>query len=148
MPPIRLVLFVIQALVYDGDSFHQTHSYRSAYRLTPSACRLTPSLLAVKTSPLASSFQQARLAEQLRLSKQQTHHEDITADMSTEKNDSTDGSNEGDAAASSSEEAWHSLETERDELGPDGLPFAPMMTYEKYLTMQVCVLLFEFDKSL
>jgi hypothetical protein len=38
---------------------------------------------------------------------------------------------------SPAEEARGILALENEVLGPDGLPFAPMMTYQKYLTMQV-----------
>ncbi len=37
-----------------------------------------------------------------------------------------------------SDEARQLLALEMNGVGPDGIPESPMMTYEKYLTMQVC----------
>ena len=42
--------------------------------------------------------------------------------------------------SSPAEEARGILALENEVLGPDGVPFAPMMTYQKYLTMQVSIL--------
>ena len=42
-----------------------------------------------------------------------------------------------EAASEASEEARTILASESEALGPDGMPFAPMVTYQKYLTMQV-----------
>lgn len=93
----------------------------------------------------SSSFQQARLAEQLRLSKQQTQNEGIVSEMTSQEESSssaaaTSSSDDDDDTSSSSldatEEARNILELENEVLGPDGMPFAPMVTYQKYLTMQ------------
>ena len=40
-----------------------------------------------------------------------------------------------------SDEARQLLALEMNEVGPDGIPESPMMTYQKYLTMQVCLIL-------
>jgi len=97
---------------------------------------------------MSSSFQQARLAEQLRLSKQQAQSEDVATDNMTSQAESTTAApppaavsiSDDSISASSSlgapEEAQEMLASESDLLGSDGMPFAPMMTYQKYLTMQ------------
>lgn len=109
----------------------------------------------------ATSFQRARLAEQLRLSTRSArgNNGEITA-SETAPSDATqaeatagagavvgvsvDGDASAAAAASSadekSEEARMYLELENQTmvgLDDDGMPFSPMMTYQKYLTMQV-----------
>lgn len=104
---------------------------------------------------MSSSFQQARLAEQLRLSnKQQAQSEDdvATDDKMTSQAESTTLAETAVAVAASSiddntstsssslqapeEAAQDLLASESDLLGSDGMPMAPMMTYQKYLTMQ------------
>lgn len=40
-----------------------------------------------------------------------------------------------------SDEARQLLALEMNEVGPDGIPESPMMTYQKYLTMQVCLII-------
>ena len=42
------------------------------------------------------------------------------------------------------EEARELLAMENEILGPDGAPLAPMMTYQKYVTMQVSVCIYIF----
>ncbi|KAL7524063.1 hypothetical protein ACHAXR_001718, partial [Thalassiosira sp. AJA248-18] len=92
----------------------------------------------------SSSFQQARLAEQLRLSsKQHTQSEEVVkVESSVELASSGDDNNDTvlSSPPSITEEAYNFLalekEADTEALGPDGMPFAPMMTYQKYLTMQ------------
>lgn len=65
--------------------------------------------------------------------------------MDADEESPTVGSGGQDDVASNppdetSEEARNilELETTATGVGSDGMPFAPMMTYQKYLTMQVC----------
>ena len=84
-----------------------------------------------------NSFQQARLAEQLRLSTKQQHEELSTSSaIAAPKND--DSAVESKESRDIPEEL---LEFEAKEARENYLLDleAPMMTYEKYLTMQVCV---------
>ena len=87
----------------------------------------------------SSSFQQARLAEQLRLSNQQSQSSGSEDEVTSTSIQEELLQEEVTAAASSetSEEARNILASESEALGPDGMPFAPMVTYQKYLTMQV-----------
>lgn len=53
---------------------------------------------------------------------------------------STTVSDSSTPSDSSTEEALSMLSLEMSEVGPEGImPFAPMMTFQKFLTMQVCV---------
>ena len=87
---------------------------------------------------MTNSFQQARLAEQLRLSTKQQHEElSTSAAIAAPKN-------EEDSAAEIKESRdipEDLLEFEAKEARENYLLDleAPMMTYEKYLTMQVCI---------
>lgn len=94
------------------------------------------------------TFQRARLAEQLRLSKHPTKNE-VVANGETSQTESSEVSpaseevcSEGDEArVSPSSDASVDAEEERDAFemeraDSDGMPFAPMLTYQKYLTMQ------------
>ena len=87
---------------------------------------------------MSSSFQQARLAEQLRLSttkqRQFAQSEDIAVSQ-TKEEENTMASAQDRITFSTPEEAKELLELEQDSLDDYN---APMMTYQKYLTMQVC----------
>jgi len=96
------------------------------------------------------TFQQARLAEQLRLSKQPTQNEGVASETTSQTESSEvspaseDVCSEGDEATVSPssdafvdvEEARDAFELEKELVDPDGMPFAPMLTYQKCLTMQ------------
>ena len=90
------------------------------------------------------------MAEQLRLSKQPIKNE-VVANGETSQTESSEVSlasedvcSEGDeATVSPSSGASVDADEERDafemeRVDSDGMPFAPMLTYQKYLTMQVC----------
>ena len=104
---------------------------------------------------MSSSFQQARLAEQLRLSTKQRQFSNNSQDISisqTEKEDITVLASAEDMITlhknktitfSTPElEARELLELEKQDSLDDYN--APMMTYQKYLTMQVCFFLCVF----
>ena len=89
---------------------------------------------------MTNSFQQARLAEQLRLStkQQQSSSEELSTSVAIAA-----PKNEEDSAVESKESRdipEELLEFEAKEARENYLLDleAPMMTYEKYLTMQVC----------
>ncbi|KAL9190636.1 hypothetical protein ACHAXT_000342 [Thalassiosira profunda] len=82
----------------------------------------------------ATSFQQARLAEQLRLSNLRSQSAVVSTDTSAPEEPPLSGG--GDDTPDASDEARTILELETAGLGSDGMPFAPMMSYQKYLTMQ------------
>jgi len=87
---------------------------------------------------MSSSFQQARLAEQLRLSTKQrqfAQSEDIAVSQ-TKEEENTMASAQDRITFSTPEEARELLELEKQDSLDDYN--APMMTYQKYLTMQVC----------
>jgi len=111
----------------------------------------------VKMSSSFSGFQQARLAEQLRLSSSNLNGNNDSITTSTQESSSSAAAGAAPAtngattspskstsaptstssdAASVEEQSRNVLEMENEALGPDGMPFAPMMTYQKYLTMQ------------
>eukprot|EP00578_Thalassiosira_sp_NH16_P018210 CAMPEP_0181114272 /NCGR_PEP_ID=MMETSP1071-20121207/20791_1 /TAXON_ID=35127 /ORGANISM="Thalassiosira sp., Strain NH16" /LENGTH=328 /DNA_ID=CAMNT_0023198363 /DNA_START=144 /DNA_END=1131 /DNA_ORIENTATION=- len=96
---------------------------------------------------MSSSFQQARLAEQLRLSKQpRAQSVDIATDspnsqeeattLPTSAIDAISSNVDSSSSEAPADEARDILAFENEILGPDVLQFSPMMTYEKYLTMQ------------
>ncbi|KAL7532459.1 hypothetical protein ACHAWF_004140 [Thalassiosira exigua] len=139
-PPRWLLLSAAVTLssLSPGHSFQIGHSFRSARRRTPSppSARSSRVDASSSSSSSSSSFQRARLAEQLRLSTRQAPNGDGSVDPAPlEASPVADGGANG-IAGDVSEEAWNILEKEKDALGPDGMPFAPMMTYQKYLTMQ------------
>ena len=87
---------------------------------------------------MSSSFQQARLAEQLRLSTKQrqfANSQDISVSQ-TKEEENTMASAQDRITFSTPEEARELLELEKQDSLDDYN--APMMTYQKYLTMQVC----------
>ena len=103
----------------------------------------------IQNMMMSSSFQQARLAEQLRLSTKQRQFSNNSQDISisqTEKEDITVVASAEDMITlhknktitfSTPElEARELLELEKQDSLDDYN--APMMTYQKYLTMQVC----------
>ena len=88
---------------------------------------------------MSSSFQQARLAEQLRLSTKQrkfAQSEDISVSQ-TKEEENIMASAQDRITFSTPEEARELLELEKQDSELDDYN-APMMTYQKYLTMQVC----------
>lgn len=87
---------------------------------------------------MSTSFQQARLAEQLRLSTKQrkfANSQDISVSQ-TKEEENTMASAQDRITFSTPEEARELLELEKQDSLDDYN--APMMTYQKYLTMQVC----------
>ena len=92
---------------------------------------------------MSSSFQQARLAEQLRLSTKQrkfAQSEDISVSQ-TKEEENIMASAQDRITFSTPEEARELLELEKQDSELDDYN-APMMTYQKYLTMQVCFCMF------
>lgn len=121
-----LVLTVFFMLVCTSGSFQITRQPGGAHRAERSA---SPTSGQLYVSPHA--FQQARLTEQLRLSGRSKFplQQQQTEGLSSEH---VPAAEVGDR----SEEAHAMMATD----GSAGeIPFAPMMTYPKYLTMQVRV---------
>ena len=125
-----LMLTVIFVLVLPSGSFQITRQLASH---RASSGRASPTSGQLYVSPYA--FQQARLTEQLRLSgkrskiplqQQQTVEEGLSSEHGT-------AAEVGDR----SEEARAMMATESEADSVGEIPFAPMMTYGKYLTMQV-----------
>jgi len=72
-------------------------------------------------------------------SMHRTHVQSTVGDMPLDVVSASDIDN----ASPSTEEARDMLTLEMSEVGPEGtMPFAPMMTFQKYLTMQVCVVVY------
>ena len=125
---------IILSLISNGNSF----------QTTVGADRQQNSRMKCAPIKMSSSFQQARLEEQLRLSTKQgsqAQSEEETASVDTSNDalsSSADDSSDDPSLQVPDKEARDLLEMENEILGPDGLPMeAPMMTYQKYLTMQV-----------
>ena len=131
---------IILSLVSNGNSFQTigADSIRQQHnKMSPTKNNIS----SVHVVKMSSSFQQARLEEQLRLStkqRRQAQSEEETVSAETSSEDSVPIDSDSSLQPSDKEEAKDLLELENEILGPDGLPeLAPMMTYQKYLTMQV-----------
>ena len=129
---------IILSLVSNGNSFQTIGADSIRQQHNKITCQTKNNISSVHVVKMSSSFQQARLEEQLRLSTKQrrqaqSEEETVSADTSE---DSVPIDN--DSSLQPDKEAKDLLELENEILGPDGLPeLAPMMTYQKYLTMQV-----------
>ena len=125
---------IILSLVSNGKSFQTIGANRQQHNI-----KTKNNISSVHVVKMSSSFQQARLEEQLRLSTKQrrqaqSEEETVSAETSSEDSVPIDS----DSSLQPDKEAKDLLELENEILGPDGLPeLAPMMTYQKYLTMQV-----------
>jgi hypothetical protein len=104
-----------------------------------------------QTSPLQMQMHHTRHAQHCRLSNQLNLSNSVENDIETATplNDlplhvvlasDLNTSLETTIPDTRSEEAKNMLAMEMSEVGPEGImPFAPMMTFQKFLTMQVCV---------
>lgn len=129
---------IILSLVSNGNSFQTIGANRQQHnKMSPTKNNIS----SVHVVKMSSSFQQARLEEQLRLStkqRRQAQSEEEAVSAETLSEDSVPIDSDSSLQPSDKEEAKDLLELENEILGPDGLPeLAPMMTYQKYLTMQV-----------
>jgi len=135
-PPLQaaqwIVLTIIISSVLYVNCFQTNSQIIRRIPQTQSSHRIQNNIM------MSSSFQQARLAEQLRLSTKQrqfAQSEDIAVSQ-TKEEENTMASAQDRITFSTPEEARELLELEKQDSLDDYN--APMMTYQKYLTMQVC----------